>query len=156
MKVTGAGVAGVALLGSAGCGGFTEGLSGLPNNYLPTGGSRMNVVLIVIDSLRKDHVGAYGNDWIKTPNLDSFAGESLKFTRAYPESTPTIPARRAIHTGFRSFPFRDWSPRPEYDVNLYGWQPILQDQPTLAETLRDAGYSTMLRHRHPAHVPSFL
>ena len=104
----------------------------------------MNVVLIVIDSLRKDHVGAYGNDWIKTPNLDSFAGESLKFTRAYPESTPTIPARRAIHTGFRSFPFRDWSPRPEYDVNLYGWQPILQDQPTLAEMLRDAGYSTML------------
>ncbi len=104
----------------------------------------MNVVLIVIDSLRKDHVGAYGNDWIKTPNLDSFAGESLKFTRAYPESTPTIPARRAIHTGFRSFPFRDWSPRPEYDVNLYGWQPILQDQPTLAEMLRDEGYSTML------------
>ncbi|CAN5707739.1 sulfatase [soil metagenome] len=104
----------------------------------------MNVVLIVIDSLRTDHVGAYGSRAVKTPNLDSFAGESLKFTRAYPEATPTIPARRAIHTGMRSFPFRNWSPRPDYDVNLYGWRPLLDDQPTLAETLRDDGYSTML------------
>lgn len=104
----------------------------------------MNVVLIMIDSLRTDHVGAYGNDWIRTPNLDSFTRESLKFTRAYPEAAPTIPARRAIHTGFRSFPFRDWSPRPDYDVNLYGWRPLLEDQPTLAEILRADGYATML------------
>ena len=104
----------------------------------------MNVVLIVIDSLRTDHVGAYGGRAARTPNLDSFAGESLKFTRAYPESAPTIPARRAIHTGMRSFPFDNWSPRPDYDVNLYGWRPLLEDRPTLAETLRDDGYSTML------------
>lgn len=104
----------------------------------------MNVVLIVIDSVRTDHLGAYGSRAVKTPNLDSFARESLKFTRAYPEATPTIPARRAIHTGMRSFPFRNWSPRPDYDVNLYGWRPILEDQPTLAETLREDGYSTML------------
>ncbi|CAN5759328.1 sulfatase [soil metagenome] len=104
----------------------------------------MNVIIFVIDSLRTDHLGAYGGNQARTPNLDAFAKESLKFTRAYPESTPTIPARRAIHTGFRSFPFRDWSPRPDYDVNLYGWRPILQEQPTLAETLRDDGYSTML------------
>lgn len=104
----------------------------------------MNVVLIMIDSLRTDHVGAYGNDWIRTPNLDSFTRESLRFTQAYPEATPTIPARRAIHTGFRSFPFRDWSPRPDYDVNLYGWRPLLEDQPTLAEILRADGYATML------------
>ena len=64
----------------------------------------MNVVLIIVDSLRKDHVGAYGNSWIKTPSLDAFARESLRFTRAYPESLPTICARRAIHTGFRDLP----------------------------------------------------
>lgn len=144
LKVAGTGVAGAALLGGAGCASLTEGISQFPQKYLPTGGSRMNVVLIVIDSLRPDHIGAYGNDWIRTPNLDSFAEESLKFTRAYPESAPTIPARRAIHTGARSFPFRDWSPRPDYDVNLYGWRPLHEDKPTLAETLRADGYSTML------------
>lgn len=88
--------AGAALLGApavlSGCG------------YLPSGGSRMNVILVILDSLRKDHVGAYGNDRIRTPTLDALAGESLRFTRAYPEAAPTIPARRAIHTGMRSFP----------------------------------------------------
>ena len=54
----------------------------------------MNVVVVIIDSLRKDHVGAYGNDWIKTPSLDALAKESLRFTRAYPEAIPSIPARR--------------------------------------------------------------
>ena len=68
----------------------------------------MNVVLVIVDSLRKDHVGAYGNDWIQTPNLDALAKDGLLFTRAYPEALPSIPARRGIHTGFRSFPFRGW------------------------------------------------
>jgi arylsulfatase A-like enzyme len=49
--------------------------------------------------LRRDHVGAYGNSWIKTPNLYALAKQSLLFTRPYPESIPTIPARRTIHTG---------------------------------------------------------
>ena len=66
----------------------------------------MNVALVIIDSLRRDHVGAYGNGWIKTPNLDALAKESLLFTHTYPESIPSIPARRGIHTGLRSFPFR--------------------------------------------------
>src|ERR671913_841089 len=76
----------------------------LPDDYLPEGGSRMNIVVIIIDSLRKDHVGALGNRWIETPNLDALAGESLVFERALPESIPTINARRAIHTGTRSWP----------------------------------------------------
>src|SRR5215210_9454692 len=100
LKVAGTGAAGITLLGTAGC----SSLARLPEEYLPRGGSRMNVVVVIIDSLRKDHVGAYGNDWIKTPSLDALAKESLRFTRAYPEAIPSIPARRAIHTGIRSFP----------------------------------------------------
>ena len=68
LKVAGAGMAGAALIGGAGCAGAPE----------------MNVVLIIIDSLRKDHVGAYGNSWIKTPSLDAFARESLRFTQSLP------------------------------------------------------------------------
>jgi arylsulfatase A-like enzyme len=129
LKAAGAGVAGTALLGGAGC------ASG--------GGPEMNVVLVILDSLRKDHVGAYGNGWIRTPNLDALAKESLLFTRAYPESLPTICARRAIHTGFRSFPFRD-RPSEQESAPTYGWLPIPWDQATLAETLETAGYQTML------------
>jgi len=102
----------------------------------------MNVVLVLIDSLRKDHVGVYGNDWIKTPTLDALAKESLRFTRAYPESIPSIPARRGIHTGLRSFPFRGWelSNVTEEDVALWGWEPIPEEQTTLAEILGERGY----------------
>ena len=66
----------------------------------------MNVILVILDSLRKDHIGAYGNDEIQTPNLDALAKESFRFTRAYPESLPTLCARRAMHTGMRTWPFR--------------------------------------------------
>ncbi len=103
----------------------------------------MNVILIILDSLRKDHVGAYGNPWIKTPNLDALARESLRFTWAYPESLPTICARRAIHTGFRTFPFKD-RPLQQENAPAYGWLPIPWDQSTLAEILAAAGYQTVL------------
>jgi arylsulfatase A-like enzyme len=127
LKVAGAGMAGAVLIGGAGCAGTPE----------------MNVVLIIIDSLRKDHVGAYGNSWIKTPSLDAFARESLRFTRAYPESLPTICARRAIHTGFRTFPYKD-RPSEQRHAPAYGWLPIPREQATLAETLEARGYQTML------------
>ena len=100
----------------------------------------MNVILIVLDSLRADHVGCYGNPWIRTPALDTLAEESAVFTRAFPESLPTIPMRRAIHTGRRTFPFRDWAPQKGDPVLSYGWQPIPQSQVTLAETLVRTGY----------------
>jgi arylsulfatase A-like enzyme len=140
LKVAGTGAAGIALLGSAGC----SSLARLPKEYLPRGGSRMNVVVVIIDSLRKDHVGAYGNPWIKTPNLDALAKESLRFTRAHPESLPTICARRAIHTGLRTFPFRNWQRWCEDDVSLWGWQPIPRGQTTLAEILGDEGYNNLI------------
>ncbi|MGI8909372.1 MAG: sulfatase [Rubrobacteraceae bacterium] len=143
LKAAGAGAAGMALLGGAGCG-PADRLQAFPDEYLPSGGSRMNVVLVIVDSLRKDHVGAYGSDRARTPNIDALAGESLRFTQAYPESMPTICARRAIHTGLRTFPFKDWS-TPKWDqVTLQGWQPIPSDQTTLAEILREEGYQNLL------------
>ena len=132
LSLAGAGVAGATLLGTAGCG------------RTPVNDEQMNVVVVILDSLRKDHVGAYGNDWIQTPNLDTLAGESLLFTRPYAESYPTIPARRAIHTGIRTFPFRNWIPQKDDNVKLYGWQRIPEDQTTLAEILVKKGYETML------------
>ncbi len=140
LKAAGVGAAGVALLGAAGCGRYDP----LPGDYLPEGGPRMNVVLVIIDSLRRDHVGAYGNEWIRTPSMDALAEESLRFERALPESIPTINARRAIHTGRRSWPFRDWVVPKGEDIVLQGWMPIPEDQTTLAEVLKENGYRNLL------------
>jgi arylsulfatase A-like enzyme len=133
--------AGVAVLAAAGCS-RPNIFPNLPDKSL-IGDQDMNVVVVIIDTLRKDHVGAYGNTWIKTPNLDALAKESLRFTRAYPESIPTICARRAIHTGLRTWPFRNWHIYKGISVVRYGWQPIPEKQTTLAEILQQKGYETL-------------
>lgn len=104
----------------------------------------MNVVLVVLDTLRKDYVGAYGNNWVKTPTLDEVAARGTRFARVVPESLPTIPVRRALHTGMRTFPFRDLEQQKGDTVGLLGWQRIPERQTTLAEILRQAGYTTAL------------
>ncbi|MBM4438141.1 MAG: sulfatase [Actinobacteria bacterium] len=104
----------------------------------------MNVVLVIFDTLRRDHVGAYGNPWIHTPHLDAIAREAVRFTRAYPESLPTLPYRRAIHTGQRTFPFRGHRDLKGDFGGAPGWGPMHEDQDALAELLQEAGYRTAL------------
>ena len=55
----------------------------------------MNVIWIVSDSLRRDHVGVYGNKTIHTPSLDTLAAKSVRFNRYYVASFPTMPNRAA-------------------------------------------------------------
>src|SRR3712207_6425688 len=69
---------------------------------------------------------------MKTPPLAAMAEEGLRSTRPYPDAMPTIPARRAIHTGMRTLPYK------------VRWAPIPREQPTLAETLKTEGYHTAL------------
>ena len=108
----------------------------------------MNIILVVFDSLRKDCIGAYGcPPWgeVHTPHFDAFAGESLVMNQAFPESLPTLPARRAMYTGQRVYPFHNGDFRLKGDfVGAPGWGPIPEEQPTLAEMLREAGYRTGL------------
>jgi len=108
----------------------------------------MNLILVVFDSWRKDCAGVYGSPpWgkVHTPNFDRFADESLVMTRAFPETLPTLPARRAIYTGRRVYPFHNGDFRLKGDfVGAPGWGPIPEDQPTLAELLSASGYRTAL------------
>ncbi len=133
LKSAGTGAAGMVLFGAAGCT-LTDRFLKPPNPH-PHGKQANNAVVVIIDSLRKDHVGAYGGDWAKTPTLDALAAESLRFTRAHADAMPTIPARRAIHTGMRTFPVKP---------PAYGWHPIPASQVTLAEILKSKGYATFL------------
>ena len=52
----------------------------------------MNVIWIVSDSFRRDHIGAYGNKAIRTPSLDSLAAKSIRFDNHYAAGFPTMPA----------------------------------------------------------------
>lgn len=75
----------------------------------------LNVIVVVLDSLRQDHVGFYrkllglhrvfeGVEPPETPNLDRFASESIVFANAYPSGLPTLPVREERA--------RAWPPSP--------------------------------------------
>jgi arylsulfatase A-like enzyme len=108
----------------------------------------VNIILVIFDSLRKDCLGVHGSPpWgeVHTPHFDALARESLVMTRAFPESLPTLPARRAIYTGQRVYPFFNGDFRLKGDfVGAPGWGPIPEEQATLAEMLNEAGYRTGL------------
>ena len=83
----------------------------------------MNVVLVILDTLRQDHLGAYGNEWIRVPHWDAFARESMRFTRAYSEALPTVPVRRTMHTGRRVYPFHGHREYKGVGAAILGWSP---------------------------------
>jgi len=58
-----------------------------------------NVVLILLDSVRADHVGAYGYSREVTPTLDALAAKGLLFERAYAGSSSTLQSLSALWTG---------------------------------------------------------
>jgi arylsulfatase A-like enzyme len=91
---------------------------------------RPNVVLIVCDTFRRDHLGAYGNARIRTPSLDRFAADSAVFDYHVVASFPTMPARADILTGRFSYAFM-------------GWEPLPIGIETLAGALSATGYLTM-------------
>jgi len=91
----------------------------------------MNVIVIVNDSLRWDFLGCYGNEWIKTPNIDKLASESAVFDYCYSEGLPTVPTRTTFFTGRFTFPFR-------------GWQRLEPTDVLLAELLWNRGFTTAL------------
>ena len=101
-----------------------------------------NVLMIVTDSTRADFIGVYNRESIaKTPNIDALAGDSLRFELAVPECMPTGPVRRAVLTGQRGFPYRDWVQTPGLPAEP-GWTPIGDYQPIFTEMLGNAGVST--------------
>ncbi len=60
---------------------------------------RPNVLVVLSDDHSAAHVGAYGNPDIKTPNLDKFASQGMRFERAYVAAPQCVPSRAALMTG---------------------------------------------------------
>ncbi len=70
----------------------------------------MNVICIVADTFRRDHLGAYGIDFIHTPSLDSLASRSVRFDSHYAAAFPTMPTRADHFTGRWTMWFMGWEP----------------------------------------------
>ena len=60
---------------------------------------RPNILLVLSDDHSAAHVGCYGNPDVKTPNLDRFAAEGVRFDRAYVTCPQCVPSRASIMTG---------------------------------------------------------
>ena len=101
-------------------------------------GNNLNLVLLVSDTFRADNLACYGSKWVECPELNRLAEESVIFEDAYPEGMPTIPIRRTLMTGRRILPF--YYHRQHEPVQLPGWHELYNEDVTLSETLREAGY----------------
>ena len=93
----------------------------------------MNVIVVVCNSVHLGFLGAYGNAWIETPNLDRLAAEGIVFDHHFPENLTTLPTRRSWWTGRYGFA----------DVEQ-GWTPLRADEPILPDLLWDKGVRTAL------------
>jgi choline-sulfatase len=91
------------------------------------------VILISVDTLRSDHLPAYGYTAVETPALDALRKDSILFTRAWSHVPLTLPSHASILTG------REPSAHGIHD-NL-GYR-LKADVPTLAELLKKQGYET--------------
>lgn len=94
---------------------------------------RLNVLLVTIDTLRADRLGAYGSKRSLTPNLDEFAARSSTFTRAYAHTTTTLASHTNIFLGLTP-PFHGVHDNLNFTVR--------QEFVTLAERLGGQGYAT--------------
>jgi len=102
----------------------------------------MNIIVILADSCRVDHLGFYGGN-VATPNLDALAAEATVFDQAYGENLPTLPCRTALWTG-------------QYLFTSRGWESFHEDDVLLAEVLWDKGYtSALVTDTYHLHKPGF-
>ena len=96
-------------------------------NY--TRSDRLNLITVVCDSLRYDHVGFMGNPWIRTPNLDAFAAQAVVFDKAHVGGFPTLLHRAELFTG-------------RWMYTTIGWEDLPAGETHVARLLTDAGYLT--------------
>jgi len=95
-----------------------------------------NLIVVLLDSLNRHLLGAYGSHEFATPNIDRFAAKACKFTKHYAGSLPCMPARHDILCGAWDFLWRPW-----------GSVEIWED--AITYPLRQAGVVTQLISDHP-------
>jgi arylsulfatase A-like enzyme len=97
-------------------------------------GPRPNIILIYVDDLAYGDVPAFGCPDFKTPAIDTLAENGVRLTQFYTANSPCSPSRAGLLMGMYTQRFGKFG--------LSRGVPLPEDKPTLAETLRDAGYVT--------------
>jgi len=104
-------------------------------------GKKPNIIFILADDLGYGDLGCYGQQSIQTPNIDRLAAQGMRFTDHYAGSTVCAPSRCCLmtgrHTGHTYI-------RGNRSVPPSGQEPIPEETFTVAELLKQAGYSTAL------------
>ena len=96
---------------------------------------RPNIIFILADDLGYGDLGCYGQEVIRTPNLDRMAGEGVRFTQCYAGSTVCAPSRCCLMTGLHT---------GHAYVRGNALVPLRPEDVTVAEILKQAGYTTAL------------
>jgi arylsulfatase A-like enzyme len=104
-----------------------------------------NVLLILIDTLRADHLGAYGYARGTSPTFDRLARQSIVFERNVAQASWTKPSVASIFTGAYVHEHGVTSSRDALATKL----------PTISEVLRDRGYHTVAFSANPWITPEF-
>src|SRR4029450_13896757 len=99
----------------------------------PTSSTRPNILLVTIDTLRADHVGAYGSPTAKTPRSDALATRGTLFEHAFTAAPATLAAHATILTG--RLP-------PHHGVRGNSFYRLPDTEATLATALSAHGYRT--------------
>jgi arylsulfatase A-like enzyme len=103
-----------------------------------------NIIVVLVDDMGYADPGAYGNRRVATPNIDRLAAEGTRFTQYYANSPICSPSRVAVTTG--TYPSR-WRIHSYLEARAANRARGMADwldpaAPTLARTLRAAGYAT--------------
>jgi len=98
-----------------------------------------HVILLSVDTLRRDHLGCYGNPGIFTPNIDRLARKSVQFHSAIAPMGRTNPSFATLHTGLY--------PRDHGVTSLFRRLP--DRHTTLAERFQTAGFTTAFINANP-------
>jgi arylsulfatase A-like enzyme len=108
--------------------------------------SRPNVIVIMVDTLRADYLGAYGFEGEISPNIDALAAESVQFDNCIaqaPWTSPSVasfvtslhPQNHCVANGYGLF-------CEVIEDDEYAWETLPDEATTLAEVFRDSGYET--------------
>ncbi|GAA4305478.1 arylsulfatase [Compostibacter hankyongensis] len=101
-----------------------------------------NIILILADDMGYGQLGCYGQQIVRTPNIDTLAARGIRFTGYYAGCSVCAPSREALMTGMHTghTAIRGNFRLAVDDGNL----PMAANHPTLAEYLKSQGYRTAL------------
>jgi arylsulfatase A-like enzyme len=78
----------------------------------------MKTIMVMFDSLARNFLPPYGNDWVHAPNFQRLAEKTVTFDKCFVGSMPCMPARRELHTGRYNFLHRSWGPLEPFDDSM--------------------------------------